>query len=570
MRKYLIGWLFIASFMIIGVGGSSAQTGIRILVVNEFLNIRLRPAIGATVIDTVDAGYVFDIVTARSGDDQWVRVDYLCEEGWINLTPTIVLEGDISTLPTADPRSVPAGGFEAPRAGFTNAVGTISGRATNGVRIRSGPSTGYPTIGNILFNQSFTMTGRNRCGSWVQVSFEGTLGWISATFVQQVGSGNLLDLPEGGIVADTAAPQVDGDDEYFATLRLMLDRLNLAQPSLDDIRGRWTDAALQGRAICQEYPPRPSNFNIPVPLLAANYGVLNPLQTDFNNAMTGVREAIDLFIQVCNQPGTGNPVGQATVQGALNILNESDQLFAMLRQRLNELIPDLTPGGNECLLVFNRSVEILPQIQFGTIYGDSISRRTYARGYCFEGIEGQLINLQVLPIPPSELKLFLAISSFDNPTDFIAVNGGTPGVLQTVGPITLPRTGTYLLIVADLQEDFDERVSFGDYAILLSDLTFSPTFPQLGYDTATNSIILTEQMNTGLGTGTATEVAPAVCPNLAFTCSQLFTCEEAAACLQQGNFNLDVNGDGIACNEPGNLLLNTSACTLAPPPSTSP
>lgn len=559
MRKYLIGWLFAGALMIFGIGGSSAQSAIRILVINEFANIRITPAIGAPVIDSVEGGFVFDIVTARSGDNQWVRVDYLCQEGWVNLAPVQVLEGDISSLPTADPRSVPFGGFEAPRAGFTTQQGTILARATDGVRIRSGPSTGYPTISNINFNQQFTLTGRNRCGSWVQVSFEGTLGWISATFIQQLGSGNLNDLLEGGIVADDLIPQVDGDEEYFTTLRLMLSRLELAQISLDSIRTSWTDAALQGRVVCQDYPARPSDFVIAVPLLAANGDIFNPLVFEFNSAMQDIRDAIDLFIQVCNQPGTGNPVGQTTVEGALNAINRADQTVITLRQRLNELIPDLNADANECLLVFNRSAEVLPQVQFGVIYGDSITRRTYARGYCFNGIEGQELNLQVLPIPDAELKTFLAISSLDNPTDFIAINEGTPGVLQTIGPIILPTTGTYLIIIADLQEDIDERISYGEYAFILSDLTFGASFRGLAYDENTNSIILEDPVDLSFSVA-PTEGITATCPNLGFSCAQLFSCDEASACLQQGNFGLDLNADGIACNEAGNLLLNTTSC----------
>src|SRR5690606_34991232 len=112
MRKHIIGWIFITALMILGIGSSSAQSGIRAVVINEFLNIRVTPAIGAAVIDTVEAGYVFDLIDARSGDNQWIRVDYLCQQGWVNLAPLLVLEGDVNSLPMADPRSIPFGGFE--------------------------------------------------------------------------------------------------------------------------------------------------------------------------------------------------------------------------------------------------------------------------------------------------------------------------------------------------------------------------------------------------------------------------------------------------------------------------
>ncbi len=546
MRKNIIGWLFIIGLTVVGLGSSQAQSGVQAVVINDLLNIRLAPAIGAGVVDTVEAGFVFDRIDARSGDNQWLRVDYLCQQGWINLTPVLILEGDISSLPTADPRSIPFGGFEAPRAGFTTQGGSLIGRATDGLRVRSGPSTAYPTLSNINFNQQFTLTGRNRCASWVQVSFEGTLGWVSASFIELASPGNLLDLPEGGIVAEELLPQVDGDQEYFATLALMLGRLNLAQQSLDSIRASWTDSALTGRAICQDYPPRPSDYSIATPLLAANYGVLEPLRIDYNAAMKDIRDAIDLFIQVCNQPGTGNPVGQSTVEGALNMLNRADQTVLSLRQRLTALVPDLTPDIDECLLVYNRSAEILPVVTTGVVLADSITRRTFARGYCFYGIEGQLVNLQVLPIPPSQLKTFLAISALDNPTDFIAINEGTPGVRQTVGPITLPITGAYLIIIADLQEESDARISFGDFAFLLSDLTFGTSTRSLAYDDATNSIILEDAVSFSFAPA---EDVNAVCPSLSFTCSQLFSCAEATACLQAGNFSLDGDADGIPCEE---------------------
>ena len=559
MRRHFIGWIFIIALMTIGIAGTNAQSGIRAVVINENLNIRITPAIGATVIDTVEAGYVFDIITARSGDNEWLRVDYQCSEAWINLAPIQILEGDISTLPTADPRSIPAGGFDAPRAGFSDATGPILGRATDGVRIRSGPSTGYPTLANINFNQQFYITGRNRCASWLQVQFEGTLGWVSATFVQQIGEGNVQTLPEGGVVADSAAPQVDGDIEYFSTLRLMLSRLDLAQISLDAIRSDWTDSALTGRAACQDYPARPSDFSIASPLLAANYGVMEPLRVDFNAAMQNIRDAIDLFIQVCDQPGTGNPVGQTTVAGALNMINVADQLVLSLRQRINDLLPDVNLGVDECLLVFNRSAEVLPLVSFGVIYGDSLTRHTYARGYCFNGIEGQVINLQVLPIPPAELEIFLAVSSLDNPTDFLAINQGSPGFRQTIGPITLPSTGAYLIIIADLQEDSSERVSFGEFAFLLSDLTFGTAFRSITYDETTNSIILEDLPEVTFGV--AETAAPIACGSTVFTCSQLFSCDEARACLTLGNFTLDSNGDGIPCNEPPfNLVSGSVAC----------
>src|SRR5688572_15815341 len=95
---------------------SALAQGVRAVVVNDNANIRLVPAIGAEVIGTVAAGYTFEIVTARSADNEWIRVDYFGEEGWVNLAPLTILDSSIGTLPVADPRSIPYGGFGSPRA----------------------------------------------------------------------------------------------------------------------------------------------------------------------------------------------------------------------------------------------------------------------------------------------------------------------------------------------------------------------------------------------------------------------------------------------------------------------
>ncbi|MDQ7024173.1 MAG: SH3 domain-containing protein [Anaerolineae bacterium] len=554
MRRWVVGLLILLVAQVI-----SAQSGIRVVVVNEFQNIRISPALGATVIDTVNAGFVFDTIDARSGDSQWLRIQYQCSEGWINLAPLVILDGDINSLPTADPRSVPFGGFESPRSGFTDQQGAVTAAATDGLRVRSGPSRAYPTLANINFNQAFTITGRNDCGNWYQVNFEGTLGWVSSAFVQILG-GDVFQTPVGGIVAQTAPPSGESRDDYIAMLRLLRDRIIIAQESLNDIRASWTDAALQGRATCQAYPPRPSNINVPTPMLAAFFVPLDTLVTDFNDAMFNTRQAIDIFIQVCNQPGTANPVGQATVQGALGIINLAEQQYAALLQRLAELIPDDNVGPDECLLVYNNKSEILPRIGVGTIYLDDFNRRTFARGYCFDAIETQILVLQTLPIPESDLDVFVAISALDDPSNFLLVNQASDGQSLTVGPLVMTRSTTYLLIIADLGSE--GRAPIGQFAFLLSDVTFGTGTQNLAWDPATGSVILEDAVQTSqttigpdglpvVDTGGSTSPTT-VCPSLSFTCNDFFTCEEAQACYDAGNFLLDDEDNvlnGIPCEQ---------------------
>jgi hypothetical protein len=297
-----------------------------------------------------------------------------------------------------------------------------------------------------------------------------------------------------------------------------------------------------------------------VPLLAAFYVPLDSLVRDFNDAMFNTRQVIDLFIEVCNQPGTANPVGQATVQGALGIVNTAEQQYASLLQRLEELIPDDEVGPDECLLRYNAKAEVLPRINLGTIYVDSFSRRTYARGYCFDGVENQVVVVQALPIPDADLEIFVSVSALDDPAKFLLVARGAEGLRQTVGPLILPRTTTYLLILADLGSE--TRTPQGDFAFLVSDLTFGTAAPQLEFNTSTNSVSLTVNTTPQPSTGVQ-------CPSLAFTCEQL-TAEQVAACYVAGNTILDNDNDGIACEGTHNVNVVGLVPNTNPNVNTSP
>jgi uncharacterized protein YraI len=552
--------LILAFFLMMSFGIAQAQA-VQAVVVNEFANIRLVPAIGAEVLGSVSAGFAFREITARTGDSQWLRVNFNGQEGWVNVAPLAILQGDVNSLPVADPRAIPYGGNESPRAGTTKQTGGVGARATDGVRIRSGPSRGYPTIGNINFNQQMTLTGRTASNGWLQVSFDGVLGWISSGFVA-ITSGDVNSLPVDGIVADSTAILGDSSQSFFAVIAMMLDRLNNAQPSIDTMRAYWTDSALTGRAACRAYPAQPSDVQIAQPVLANFFDTLEPLRVDMNDAMYNVRLAIQLFIDVCNQPGTGNPVGRATVEGALGVVNLAQSQFDSLRSRLTALLPPEL-GGDKCLLVYNGRTEVLPVIKTDTIYVDEFTRRNYASGYCFDAVQGQSFNIQTLPIPNSTLSLFLSVSALDSPATFLAVNRGADGTRLVVGPVTIPRTTRYVVITADLSDP--TTVVYGKFAFLISSVTQNIPTLYLAFNTDTGAVITTTDATSATVTNTSQTPQPGatattgsptvVCPGTGLTCNQLFTCEEARACLAAGNFSLDGDNDGIPCEGgPGSTL----------------
>ncbi|MBK8135125.1 MAG: SH3 domain-containing protein [Chloroflexi bacterium] len=542
------------------IGGTlfvSAQSGIRILVVNEFANVRIVPAIGAEVLGSVPGGYVFENVNARSADGQWIRVDFNGDEGWVNLTPTIILEGgDVNLLPVADPRTIPYGGFESPRAGASSATSDLLAEVTNGVRIRSGPSQGYPTIGNMYARTIVHVTGRTASNGWAQVNYNGILGWTRSAFLRFL-ERPIYEAPIDGVVADSPPIISDTGNDYFDVLKLFLSRLDLAQPSIDNMRGKWTDSALTGFAVCRDYPARPSDYIVPQPVLAQNYAELFPVQQQFNEIMANLRQIIDLYIEICDFPGTNNPVGEGAASNALALMNVIDTAVARLRTRLNELLPsDLEPGPDECLLLFRNRAEILKLIPIGTVLRQKFTPDDMASGFCFEAAQGQVIQVQVLRIKGNANPI-VAISQLDNPTNFLGVgqigsSASLPLALVNAGP--LPATARYLLLLYDDGSAAGAEPPNGEVALVI----YTPVggiSPLLIYDEVTDTVSLsgvtlptptptpfgTPFNTSSVGTGTNS------CPSVTYTCSQLFSCQEAYACLAAGNLSLDPDGDGIPC-----------------------
>jgi uncharacterized protein YraI len=570
MRNRAFWLALLVAVVSLSVSSTLAQGGVRALVVNEFANVRIVPAIGAEVLGTVPSGYVFETITARSPDDEWLRVDFNGNEGWVHVAPLRILDGNVGILPVADPRTIPYGGFESPRAGLTSATSPIAARLPDtGVRVRAGPSTGYPVLAEAPRFSVFPLLGRTANNAWAQINFEGTLGWVAMRYLELQG-GSIIELPIDGIVAESLPISQPIAEDFVATLRLMLARLDLAQPSLDAIRAMWTDAALTGRAHCRPYPTRPSSYHIPNPLLAAFYFQLEPLSVTFNDAMFNVRRAIDLFIEACNQPGTQNPVGQATVIGALETIALADRQFADLRRRLQELIPpDREVGPGECLFVFRNEFDILRIISIGELVFDEFSPRRVVTGFCFDAIAGQSLLFETIQLPGSNVVHLLSVSPFDNPTNFIAVGRGTPDLPKTrIGPVLIPQSGRYLLVLSNLTVDAPPT---GRFAIMISDAaTLGIAGTGIELDPATgevravapapgvpgvpgappppDAIIIPPLPGQQQSQGQQFSPAPsAICPGLGLTCQQLTTCDEAWACYNAGNFSLDGNNNGIPC-----------------------
>jgi hypothetical protein len=250
--------------------------------------------------------------------------------------------------------------------------------------------------------------------------------------------------------------------------------------------------------------------------------------------------------------GGANPVGSATVQGALDVINLAEGQYTRVRTRILELLPpDRIPGTDECVLNYNGAVEILPLITPSVIYADVHTSGNTITGYCFDALFGESYRFETLQLPGSNLTSFISVSDLANPTNFIGVaRGSTESASTALGPITIPENGRYLIILSDVSETTDPPQ--GEFAFLLSNLTNASTTPELVYDETTGTVSAQNNVSSIAGgtttTTTTTTTTSGTCSNISATCDQLLSCEDAFACYNAGNFSLDNNLDNFPCN----------------------
>jgi len=79
------------------------------------------------------------------------------------------------------------------------------------INIRSGPGTGFNSIGTLNPQDAVNLTGKDANGTWLQIEFpEGAgpegKGWVNAAFVQAIGVENLSIVTDTGVIVGTGTP----------------------------------------------------------------------------------------------------------------------------------------------------------------------------------------------------------------------------------------------------------------------------------------------------------------------------------------------------------------------------
>jgi uncharacterized protein YraI len=162
------------------------------------INVRLEPSTASDVLGVIPADMRVEI-TGKDPGGRWWQIIYphpqaVDGKGWVT--------AEFVELPSAVEVPVVGGtGTDSPN-------GSIA-LVQQQINVRSGPGTGFNSLGTLNPEDVVSLTGKDPNGAWLQIEFaagpEGK-GWINAAFVQAQGAENLPIVAESGTVIGTGTP----------------------------------------------------------------------------------------------------------------------------------------------------------------------------------------------------------------------------------------------------------------------------------------------------------------------------------------------------------------------------
>ena len=164
------------------------------------VNVRAEPSTASDVLGIILPNTRVEI-TGKDPGENWWQINYpqgVDGKGWVTA----------QYVTTASTPEVPIiGGDEAAESGGNTAV------IQQQINVRSGPGTGFNSLGTLNPQDVVNLIGKDPNGGWLQIDFpqgpgpEGK-GWVNAAFVQAQGVdlGGLPIIAEGGLIVGTGTP----------------------------------------------------------------------------------------------------------------------------------------------------------------------------------------------------------------------------------------------------------------------------------------------------------------------------------------------------------------------------
>lgn len=159
------------------------------------VNVRAEPSTAAAVLGIIPAETRVEI-TGRDPGESWWQINYpqgIDGKGWVAAQYVVA----------ANPDQIPVIGGTASTDDGPVAV------VQQQLNVRSGPGTGFNSLGTLNPQDVATLTGKDPNGAWLQIDFQAgpeAKGWINAAFVQAQGVENLPIISEEGLIVGTGTP----------------------------------------------------------------------------------------------------------------------------------------------------------------------------------------------------------------------------------------------------------------------------------------------------------------------------------------------------------------------------
>jgi N-acetylmuramoyl-L-alanine amidase len=196
------------------------------------VNIRSAPSVGAEILTRMAFGDSAQAI-ARNDLSSWVQVNFGGTTGWAARW-LVLLSGDVAGLPTEGGQTGPFPGGTPQPGGATPVApsapptpppgGGIAVKPPFRVNLRSAPSLTAPVIDILLTSSDAVAIGKNAGNNWLQVSHDGTVGWVARWVVNA--SDDTKDLP----ITDTSIEKLAFNG--VITIKSVYDVIIRAQPSL--------------------------------------------------------------------------------------------------------------------------------------------------------------------------------------------------------------------------------------------------------------------------------------------------------------------------------------------------
>ena len=160
-------------------------------VINTGVTVNVRRGPGTTYRVLGDLGRNEMVpVIGKSGDGEWLQIQIGNIVGWIAVR-VAKITGDVGSVAVTDGSG--GTGKQVVTATQTNNLANIVVPRGDVINVRRGPGTNTGVTFKLRGGQSASIIGQNADGTWLQIQYKGTTGWVFRTVV--IASGDTSSIP---------------------------------------------------------------------------------------------------------------------------------------------------------------------------------------------------------------------------------------------------------------------------------------------------------------------------------------------------------------------------------------